>query len=154
MINCIERNQGVVHDFVGDGIMSVYGGLIDTDNPCDKALKACLEMNEELKILNEKWTKAGMESFKIGVGLHYGEVTLGAIGSETRKEFAVIGDTVNTASKMESLTKDLKHIAVCSNKFYDQLTIKYKRHCTLIGDVEIKGKKNPVIIYACYNKYA
>ena len=152
MIICIERNKGVVHDFVGDSIMAVFGGLIETNNPCDNALKACDEMIDKLQILNDEWNNAGMESFMIGVGMHYGEITMGAIGSDTRKEYKVIGDIVNTASRMESLTKEKGFTAICSKIFYENLSNENKKNGMLVGHTEIKGKKNAMIIYGYHNE--
>jgi adenylate cyclase len=109
MVSVIERHDGIVDKYVGDAIMAVWG--MPQGNPAldaRKAVLACLEMREQLKKLNERRKARGEPPLEIGMGLNSGEVIAGNIGSASRMEYTVIGDTVNTASRMESLTKDFR----------------------------------------------
>jgi len=107
MVSVIEEEGGVVDKYVGDAIMAVWG--LAKEAPVDSArsaVRACLKMRERLAALNEVRAGRGQKPIVIGMGLTSGEVIAGNIGSQSRMEYTVIGDTVNTASRMESLTKD------------------------------------------------
>lgn len=107
MVPIVELHDGVVDKFVGDAIMAVWG--MPEANPVKDAIRAvetCLEMRTKLAALNERRKLRGKDELKIGMGLNSGVVIAGQIGSQTRMEYTVIGDTVNTASRMESATKE------------------------------------------------
>jgi class 3 adenylate cyclase len=107
MVAIIELHDGVVDKYVGDAIMAVWG-MPEPDPSKDAftAVTACLRMREKLVELNERRALRGQPPLKIGMGLNSGDVIAGNIGSQSRMEYTVIGDTVNTASRMESATKD------------------------------------------------
>jgi adenylate cyclase len=100
MVECVFRNNGTLDKFIGDAVMAQWGAPIGTDNDADRAMKAALEMMEALEVLNERWRRDGRPELAIGIGLNFGEAFAGNIGSERRLEFTVIGDTVNTASRL------------------------------------------------------
>ncbi len=107
MVDVIEKYQGVVDKYVGDAIMAIWGiGSNHPQKDAENAMRACLEMRERLAVLNEKRKARNDEELKIGMGLNSGIVIAGNIGSPKRMEYTVIGDTVNTASRLESLTKE------------------------------------------------
>ncbi len=105
MVTIIQNNGGVVDKFVGDAIMAVWGAPVSHGDDAARALKACLEMRQGLAVLNESRMARGLPPVKMGMGLHAGPALSGSIGADTRMEFTVIGDTVNTASRIESATK-------------------------------------------------
>jgi class 3 adenylate cyclase len=109
MVPIVELHDGVVDKFVGDAIMAVWG-LPEANPKMDavRAVECCLGMREKLAELNARRESKGKPPLKIGMGLNSGVVIAGKIGSHTRMEYTVIGDTVNTASRMESATKDLE----------------------------------------------
>lgn len=109
MVTVIEANGGVVDKYVGDAIMAIWG-MPQPDEAADaeRAVRACLAMRESLVALNRKRRERGQAPIEIGMGLNSGEVIAGNIGSQSRMEYTVIGDTVNTASRVESLTKEFK----------------------------------------------
>ncbi len=148
MVKCIENNGGVVDKFIGDAIMAVFGGLVELDNSCDSAIKAAMDMQDVIKLLNENWEKKGILGFQSGIGLHFGEVLQGSIGSESRKDFTIIGDPVNAASRIESLTRKYEKTIILSESVYLRLSDDLKIRCKDIDTVNVKGKKEAIKIYA------
>ena len=107
MTDVILAHGGTLVSFMGDGIMAVFGAPIELDDHADRALAAAREMaGPALDEFNE-WMRAEGhgEGFRIGVGLNSGAVMAGNVGSERRLEYTVIGDTTNTASRLEGMTK-------------------------------------------------
>jgi adenylate cyclase len=100
MVDCVFRNSGNLDKFIGDSVMAQWGApLASTEDP-DRAMRAAIEMMQELEKLNAKWRAEGRPELKHGIGLNFGEAFAGNIGSERRLEFTVIGDTVNTAARL------------------------------------------------------
>ncbi len=147
MVNCIMKHGGTVDKFIGDAIMAVFGGLLGLEKPCDSAFKAALDMRKELAELNKRWQAQGLPVFQNGVGLHYGEVLEGTIGSKDRKQFTVIGDTVNTAARLESATKQLKKNIVLSETVFEQLSDELSNDCESLGNIQVKGKSEQIMIF-------
>lgn len=106
MVRIISKHGGVVDKFVGDAVMALWGIPVEGEDDAYRAVQACLEMREELKMLNEVRQKRGQPALKIGMGLNRGPVVAGNIGSEEKMEYTVIGDAVNAASRIESATKE------------------------------------------------
>ncbi|MCG8335339.1 MAG: adenylate/guanylate cyclase domain-containing protein [Proteobacteria bacterium] len=147
MVFCITSHGGVIDKFIGDAIMAVFGGVIDLDNPSEKSLKAAEMMQSELKTLNEEWSAKGFPQLQNGIGIHYGEVLQGTIGSKNRKEFTVIGDAVNVASRLEGLTKEYKTSIILSQDSYQQLKSSSRKNLANLDQTTVKGRKDPVIIW-------
>lgn len=105
MVGIINRHGGVVDKFIGDAIMAIWGAPKSSSQDAQKALRACLEMRRGLSDLNEKRIARGEPAIMIGMGLHAGSAISGTIGSDERMEYTVIGNTVNTASRIEASTK-------------------------------------------------
>lgn len=102
MVEVIYRNGGTVDKFIGDGIMVTFGTPQPAEDDAARAVKCALEMQAALAAMNQQ---SGMP-VSIGIGIDFGDVIAGDIGSASRLEYTVIGDTVNTASRIESATKD------------------------------------------------
>jgi adenylate cyclase len=100
MVDCVFRHDGTLDKFIGDAVMAQWGAPIATERDADNAMQAALDMMRALDALNARWRSQGRPELQIGVGLNYGEAFAGNIGSERRLEFTVIGDTVNTASRL------------------------------------------------------
>jgi adenylate cyclase len=100
MVECVFRHEGTLDKFVGDSVMAQWGAPIESDKDADKAIAAAIDMMKELDKLNDKWKKEGRPTLDHGIGINWGEAFAGNIGSESRMEFTVIGDTVNTASRI------------------------------------------------------
>ncbi|MCE0496769.1 MAG: adenylate/guanylate cyclase domain-containing protein [Methylacidiphilales bacterium] len=110
MVACVFRYDGALDKFIGDAVMAVWGNTPYNFGPKEDAVRAvrsAREMLAELGKLNAKWKAQGREEWHIGIGLNHGEAIVGDIGSQQqRTEYAVIGDAVNLASRLESLTKE------------------------------------------------
>jgi adenylate cyclase len=106
MVSIIRAHNGIVDKYVGDAIMAIWGVPIGGPDDQLNAVKACIEMRSELARLNELRISRGQGALKIGMGLNTGSVIAGNIGSDEKMEYTVIGDSVNLASRMESMTKE------------------------------------------------
>lgn len=147
MVLAIQAEHGVVDKFIGDAIMAVFGGLVALDSPCRSAVRAAIRMRDSLAELNAEWRAAGIEGFENGIGLHVGEVVHGPIGSHARKEFTAIGDTVNTAARLEDLTKTLPSRILVTEVVHARLEPAEQAAFEPLGQVTVKGKSEPVVVY-------
>ena len=149
MTDIILRNGGTLVSFMGDGIMAVFGAPIVTDDHADRAYEAACEMaGSALDEFNEWLRSAGhADGFRIGVGLNSGAVMAGNVGSEKRLEYTVIGDTTNTASRIEGMTKGTNHMVMLS----DSVRLAFTRpHAELeqMDAMEVRGRQARVVIWA------
>ena len=145
MVDVIFRNNGTLDKFIGDGIMATFGTPSTTGNDARNALSAAVEMQAALKSLNEARKAGGRPAVRIGIGMHYGPVVVGNVGSESRLEYTVIGDTVNIASRLESATKELNETIVFSEALRAELST--DTPASLIGDIPIRGKTGRLRVY-------
>jgi adenylate cyclase len=100
MVECVFRHGGMLDKFIGDAVMAQWGAPLGNPDDADRAMQAAVDMMVALDGLNARWREQGRPTLQIGIGLNYGEAFAGNIGSERRLEFTVIGDTVNTASRL------------------------------------------------------
>jgi adenylate cyclase len=91
--------------FLGDGLMAIFGALGDATDGAVPAVRAAASMRSAIAHLNQQREQDGQVAMRFGIGIHTGEVVLGAIGSPERSDYTAIGDTVNTAARLESLCK-------------------------------------------------
>lgn len=147
MVRAINAAGGTIDKFIGDAIMAVFGGVMPVENACDAALAAALLMRAALNELNAARAKAGLPAIHNGIGLHFGEVLQGAIGSAERKDFTIIGDAVNTASRIEGLCKDFKTDLVFSDSVYNAASPAVQARCRRIGEAQVKGREQPIDLW-------
>lgn len=148
MEKAISFEFGTVDKFIGDAVMAVFGGVIALENPSLSAFNSSIAMIKRLETLNTKRESRNLPKIRIGIGLHYGEVYMGSIGSKSRKDFTVIGDTVNTTSRLESLCKEFKVKIIFSDSFKEQLPHDLQSKADFLGKTKLKGKENPVGLYS------
>ncbi|MDY7230059.1 adenylate/guanylate cyclase domain-containing protein [Hyalangium rubrum] len=147
MVGAITEHGGIIDKFIGDAVMATFGGLVPLENPSASALEAAQQMRQRLHALNTRWWREGRTAFDTGIGLHVGEVVLGAIGSEQRKDFTVIGDAVNTASRVESLTKQYGHPILVTSALYSRLPAALQARCRALGTAQVKGRRAALELY-------
>jgi adenylate cyclase len=103
MIEVVDRNNGIINKFLGDGFLAIFGAPLADPKAAANALAAARGMLEVV----ERWNKARPQTpLRVGIGIHLGEAVTGTVGSPQRKEYTVIGDTVNLAARLEQLTKE------------------------------------------------
>jgi len=139
----IEKNNGFIDKFIGDAIMAIF-------HLPEDGLKAAIDMNLELQLLNKGRNAAGYRSLRIGIGLNTGMLMMGTIGHEDRLSTTVIGDTVNLTARLESLTKEYFTPILVSEFTVSKLEEKNKTYLREIDKVIVKGKTNSVKIYECF----
>jgi adenylate cyclase len=99
---------------VGDAIMALFGAPDDLPDAPARAVRAALAMQRRLAALNDEFTATGDPTIATGIGLHHGPAAVGIMGAPSKREYSAIGDTVNTASRLESATKDVGYAIVAS----------------------------------------
>jgi class 3 adenylate cyclase len=144
MVGAIHAHGGVVDKFIGDAVMATFGGLVDLPNACEAGVRAALEMRRRLRAHN---VSVGGVPWDNGIGLHIGEVVLGSIGSADRKDYTVIGDCVNTASRVEAMTKDHAQAILVTGELHAGLPRELQAACVSVGEVAVRGRKAPLVLY-------
>ncbi len=144
---CIPGNNGAIDKYIGDAIMAVFSSSDSEQQNCKNACKAALEMRNRVEKVNKKLIENNIPTIKIGVGISFGEVIRGKIGSKMgRMDFTVIGDTVNLAARLESFSHSSKaQRIIISSELSKIADTEIKSN--LVGKVAIKGKKLPVDVY-------
>jgi adenylate cyclase len=111
----VFAHGGTIDKFIGDGLMATFGVPRKGPNDATNAVLCALAMRQSMKDWNVERERQGWQPIEIGIGIHYGPVVMGNIGTEERMEFAVIGDTVNVASRIEHLSRELNTEVVLSD---------------------------------------
>jgi class 3 adenylate cyclase/CHASE2 domain-containing sensor protein len=147
MTKIILDNDGMVDKFIGDAVMAVWGAPVARDDDAIKAVNSAILMKDKLAEINPRIKELTNETFSIGVGVNTGVVTLGNIGSEGKLDYTVIGDAVNLASRLESLTKQYGAFLIISEFTHEEVKDLYD--CRRLDLVKVKGKAGgvPVGIY-------
>ncbi len=149
----ILAEEGMVNKFIGDAVMAIFGSPVRHADHARRAIRAALNMAREAddfkRWMRERFPDRGLPEFAIGIGVHSGEAVIGDIGSVKRTEFTAIGDTVNAASRLEGVTKEMQCVLVASRACVDAAgadvvtgrkeTIKVKGKDELIEVLEILG---------------
>lgn len=145
MVGVIRRYGGVVDKYVGDAIMALWGVPVEGDDDAAQAVRACIAMRIELAELNKIRVARGQMPLLIGMGLNRGMVIAGNIGSDEKMEYTVIGDSVNTASRIESMTKEFGTDLLVSESVAESLKDQFL--FTPCEAVRVKGKAEALQIY-------
>ncbi len=154
MVERVFKHRGLVDKFIGDAVMALWGsmrgqqGAEGDREDARRAVVSALEMRKSLEELNADWTKRGIQELKFGIGIHQGPVVVGNIGSESpyeKMDITVIGDSVNTASRLESATKQYGVDLLVSDAVRRQLGDDFV--CRTADLVRVKGKLKPVEVY-------
>jgi class 3 adenylate cyclase len=141
----IRRNGGFINQYLGDAIMAIFPG-----NAVD-ALQTAIEMRRALEELNAERRLMDLPLIQMGVGMHTGPLIMGITGDHHRLDATTIADTVNTASRIESLTKYYKAGIIISEASFRQLHDISDFHLRHLGLVQLKGKQEAIGIYECFS---
>ena len=145
----IEVNGGVVDKFVGDDVMGVFGVPAVTSEDAANALAAGWALQAEIAAWNEKRQSAGRRPVSVGIGIHYGQVFAGVIEGGERLEFTVIGDAVNTARRIEELTKTTSRPLLVSVELLEAAKMPWpSRDCQPLPVRMVRGRKGPLQLFA------
>ena len=141
---CIRENEGFINQYLGDAIMAIF------PQAAEDALKAGINMQRVLQEYNLERKERGRQPVHIGIGLHTGPLIMGVIGDNTRLDAATIADTVNTASRLESLTKYYGVNILLSGDSLSQIRKLEDYQLRYLGKVQVVGKKKPIGLYECF----
>jgi adenylate cyclase len=148
MSEAILDHGGTLVAYMGDGIMAVFGAPLQQDDHADRALEASREMLERLQGFNQYLREQGLhDGFKMGIGLNSGPVMSGNVGSERRLEYTALGDTTNTAARLEGMTKGTPHQLYVSDNTYQALT-RPAEDLVAVGEAEVRGRKAKVRLWS------
>ena len=152
MVAVIRSYGGVVDKYVGDAIMALWGVPMTGTNDSEQAVRACIAMREELYQLNALRVSRDQPVLRIGMGLNKGPLIAGNIGSNEKMEYTVIGDAVNIASRIESMTKEFGTDLLVSKSIYDET----KEHFMYekAASTFVKGKTEAVEIFKVQGYYS
>nr|AGS54225.1 adenylate cyclase [uncultured bacterium contig00113] len=148
-VDIIYKRSGIVDKYIGDAIMAFWGAPEKHDDDALQSVLSGLEMIDAIAVFNENQKKIGKCEFRIGIGINYGEVTVGNIGSERKMDYTVIGDAVNLASRMEGLTKTYHSEILITEALHEELKKSPSAGLffRLLDTVAVKGKTRGVKIY-------
>ena len=141
----ISTNHGFVNQFYGDGIMALY-----LDEP-ENAIKSSIEMHKEIDSYNNYRKKKGRVPIKVGIGLHTGQIMLGIIGDKKRMDAGVVADSVNTASRMEGLTKFYGASTIISEHTLSRVKEPQKYNYRSLGRAQVKGKEKAIAVFEFFD---
>jgi len=150
MVDLIMDKNGIVDKYIGDAIMAFFGAPVAYENDTYNSVLAALDMVDGIARFNKEQIKLGKPEFKTGIGVNYGEVTVGNIGTDKKMDYTVIGDAVNLASRLEGLTKEYGQDLIISETLFDE--VKEKIPCRFLDTVAVKGKTKGVKIYSAVKK--
>jgi len=146
MADAIQQEGGLVLQFLGDEIYAVFGAPISLADHPERAFRAAICMNQRLVELNTRFSTQGWPTLRHGIGIHTGDAVAANIGSPERLSYLLVGDTVNLASRLQGLTKDMGEEIIISEatrlRLQDDFPLKK------LTAAKVKGKSEPVEIFA------
>jgi adenylate cyclase len=141
LVAVVDRHNGIVNKFLGDGFLALFGAPLADPAAASNALAAARGMLEVV----EAWNRARpRQAMRIGIGIHIGEAVTGTVGSSLRKEYTVIGDTVNLAARLEQLTKETGSQLLVSDAMHDATPVD---GAVDLGPMTIRGYDEPVRVW-------
>jgi adenylate cyclase len=143
MVEVVFEHGGTLDKFIGDAIMALWGAPIAHADDADRAMTCALQQLDALEKLNQKWKEQGRPALGIGIGINFGEVFAGNVGSDRRLEYTVIGDAVNTAKRLCD-SAGANEILI-SEPFYQQL--KQPPTVDPLEPIQVKGKSKKIPVY-------
>jgi len=150
MVPCVQQQRGTHHKYIGDAIMAAWGDIgeesLGAEKDAQNAVRSALMMRQKLRELNDERHADGLTPLRIGIGLNHGhDVLVGLIGASSRSEFTVMGDAVNTASRLEGLTKEFKTDLAISESVRELIGDDFL--VRRLGLIVLKGKTKPTVVF-------
>jgi len=146
MVDIVLQRGGIVDKYIGDAVMAFYGAPVRHRDDAQQAVRSAFEMLHAVTDFNAWQHERGRPEFHIGIGINYGVVTVGNIGSEKKLDYTIIGDSVNLANRLEGLTKTYHEPIIISESVYRHVNKEFP--CRMIDRVAVKGRTTGVTIYA------
>jgi adenylate cyclase len=148
MSEAILDHGGTLVAYMGDGIMAVFGAPLKQEDHADRALEAARDMLDRMDSFNGWLREQGLhDGFKMGIGLNSGPVMSGNVGSERRLEYTALGDTTNTAARLEGMTKGTPHQLYLADTTKQRLT-RPADDLVAVGEAEVRGRKAKVLLWS------
>jgi len=145
MSEIVKQYNGTVNQFVGDEIFAAFGAPEMFPENETNAVFCAIKMMENLEKLNEKYQEKFKREIQMGIGVNYGEVVAGNVGSAERIRYSLTGDTVNTGKRIESITKDYPNSILISNSIYERT--KEVIDAKAWEPILVKGKREKILVY-------
>jgi PAS domain S-box-containing protein len=145
MSDVVRMHNGVINQFTGDEIFVIFGAPEPINDPEISSLNCAIDMIKKLNEINKTLSNILPEKITVGIGLNYGSVIAGNLGSEDRLAYSITGDAVNTAKRIESLTRDLPDTILMTNSIFEKT--KELVSTKPWGKVEIRGKEKKINVY-------
>jgi adenylate cyclase len=146
MFDAITKNDGTVNQIIGDGLLAMFGAPIFYEDHREKAVRAALQMLEQLKVFNQTQVANGKTPIRIGIGIASGKMVVGYTGTQTRAIYTCIGDTVNLASRIEEYTKEALRPLLIDGNTRDGLPDDIVTED--LGKIAFEGKHQAVNVFA------
>ncbi len=159
LTHCVHNHHGIINKFTGDGIMAAFGVPVARQTDLEiaqdarEAVSCALEFSQQLKGLNQDWKKRGLPVIQMRVGIFTGPIVAGSLGGKDRLEYGLLGDSVNTASRLESCCKD-RQSSICRILIAQQ-TLQYiegEFEVESWGPLPLKGKRQLIKVYQVLDK--
>lgn len=152
MVQIVNGHDGVVNKFLGDGLLAFWGAPNEDDAHAEKAVRAALDMRKIIVEINAELIARGEPAIAIGIGIHTGIVTAGLLGGSGQSEYTVIGDVVNVASRIESLTKVLEVDLLVSEATWQRCGGRFAG--ARLPAESLRGRQQPVVLYSVESAFA
>ena len=142
-IDIVNAHRGIVNKFLGDGFMAVFGAPVEDTDKCSHGVDAARDIIQRLQEMN---ANGNIPPTRVGIGLHVGQLVTGNVGASTRKEYTLIGETVNVAARIEEATKQFNASLLVSGNVIERAS-DIGAEVEDMGMVELKGQRQPVRLY-------
>jgi adenylate cyclase len=149
-VPAIEAEGGTVNQYIGDAVMVIFGAPQFQVDHAARAVRAATQVVRRVHELRDHWKDLGSEDFRIGIGIHTGKAVVGTVGSPRRLDYTAIGDTVNTAARIESANKDLKSQILISQATFAALPEEARKRIATSkpSQLSVKGKQETLQVYS------
>lgn len=144
----VTRHEGLIANYIGDAILAVFNCPVEIAAPGAAAVNCYLQARTQLDELRQQKKNDGDLFFELGAGINFGEIVSGAIGTEDRFNFTILGDEVNLAARLEGLTRQYPVEVILAESCVRRLPRDLQQQVVRMDRVQVKGRKNPENIYA------